>query len=36
MTSEYIERVLDTAQPDDWVLLQNEVNLRAGDHLPCA
>ena len=27
MTSEYIERVLDTAQPDDWVLLQNEVNL---------
>lgn len=27
MTSEYIERVLDTARPDDWVLLQNEVNL---------
>ena len=27
MTSEYIERVLDTAQSDDWVLLQNEVNL---------
>ena len=27
MTSEYIERVLDIAQPDDWVLLQNEVNL---------
>ena len=27
MTSEYIERVLDTAKPDDWVLLQNEVNL---------
>ena len=26
-TREYIERVLDTAQPDDWVLLQNEVNL---------
>ena len=25
-TREYIERVLDTAQPDDWVLLQNEVN----------
>ena len=27
MTSEYIERVLDASQPDDWVLLQNEVNL---------
>ena len=27
MTEEYIERVLDTAQPDDWVLVQNEVNL---------
>ena len=27
MTSGYIERVLDIAQPDDWVLLQNEVNL---------
>ena len=26
-TREYIERVLDTAQPDDWVLLQNEVKL---------
>lgn len=26
-TREYIERMLDTAQPDDWVLLQNEVNL---------
>lgn len=26
-TREYIERVLDTAQLDDWVLLQNEVNL---------
>lgn len=27
MTSEYIEQVLDTAQSDDWVLLQNEVSL---------
>lgn len=27
MTSKYIERVLDTALSDDWVLLQNEVNL---------
>ena len=27
MTEDYIERVLAAAQPDDWVLLQNEVNL---------
>ena len=27
MTEDYIERVLDIAQPDDRVLLQNEVNL---------
>ena len=34
MTEDYIERVLAAAQPDDLVLLQNEVNLVAEDHAP--